>query len=232
MCGRYASARSVVDLASTYGVSGDDVDELPPADWNVAPTKSVAAVLVRHGRLALTTLRWGLVPAWSDTADGGTTMFNARIETVHERPAFRDSIRHRRCLLPADGWYEWRRLPDGRRVPHFLTSQDGGVVSFAGVWDAWRDGEGRWLRSTAILTGTALGDLSLVHDRAPVVLDRATWSAWLDPDTEVDEVTAMLQPTRPDLIEFWPVRDLVGDVRANGPQLAEPVTLDEQPPLF
>jgi len=231
MCGRYASARSVDDLASTYGISGDDIDDLPGADWNVAPTKQVPAVAVRDGRRALTSLRWGLVPSWS-ASPGGATLFNARIETVAEKPAFREVIRRRRCLLPADGWYEWARLPDGRRVPHFLTSRDRDVVSFAGIWDAWRDGEGRWLRSVAILTGEAVGHLASIHDRAPVVLPAESWTDWLDEQTSLGDIEAMLLPTDPALIEAWPVSDLVGDVRAAGAQLTERVALNEQPTLF
>lgn len=231
MCGRYASARSVDDLASTFGVSGDDIDELPPADWNIAPTKDVPAVLVRSGRRVLTSLRWGLVPTWSIGPEG-STLFNARVETVLDKPAFRDAIRRRRCLLPADGWYEWARLPDGRRVPHFLTRRDRDVVAMAGIWEVWRDAEGRLLASTTVLTGAAAAGLARVHDRAPVVLERDGWQPWLDPEAPPTVVTALMRPTDPDLIDSWPVADAVGDVRSAGPHLATPVRLDEQPPLF
>src|SRR4051812_44049721 len=117
MCGRYASARSVDDIAGAFGITDADVDDdLPAADWNVAPTKTVPVVLVRDGALSLTGLRWGLVPSWvqstsAPSTPGGSTLFNARIETVTEKPAFRDAVRRRRCLLPADGWYEWARRP-------------------------------------------------------------------------------------------------------------------------
>lgn len=232
MCGRYASARSVEDLASTFGVSGDDIDELPAPDWNVAPTKPVPAVLVRDGRVVLTSLRWGLVPSWAPSPADGATLFNARIETVEEKPAFRDAVRRRRCLLPADGWYEWARFPDGRRIPHFLTSADGDVLALAGVWEAWRDAEGRVLRSVAILTGAAEGELAQVHDRAPVVIEAADWSRWTDPDAEPRDVRALLRPTPPGLVRLWPVSDRVGDVRSAGPDLAAPVRIDEQPALF
>lgn len=231
MCGRYASARSVDDLASTFGVSGDDIDELPAADWNIAPTKPVPAVLLRDGRTVLTTLRWGLVPSWAPTPEG-PTLFNARVETVMDKPAFRDPVRRRRCLLPADGWYEWARLPDGRRVPHFLTRRDRDIVAFAGVWDSWRDAEGRVIVSTAILTGAAAVDLAGVHDRAPVVLDRTKWSDWINPATSVEQLAALLVPTAEGVAEAWPVGDAVGDVRATGPGLTTRVAVDEQPSLF
>lgn len=232
MCGRYASARSVDDLASTFGIAADDIDAVPTPDWNVAPTKPVAAVVCRAGRPALTTLRWGLVPSWAPTPDMGTTLFNARAETVTEKPAFRDAVRRRRCLLPADGWYEWARLDDGRRVPHFLTRGDGAVVALAGIWETWRDAEDRELTSAAILTGAAPGDLAHLHDRAPLVVAREDWEEWIDPATGGDRVRALLRGTPPGVVTAWPVGDAVGDVRANGRDLAAPVRLDEQPTLF
>jgi len=233
MCGRYASARSVDDITGAFGISSNDVDDtLPDADWNIAPTKQVPAVVARHGRPALTALRWGLVPSWAASPSDGATLFNARIETVVDKPAFRDAIRRRRCLLPADGWYEWARLDDGRRIPHFLSAPDGTLLGLAGIWEEWRDAEGRVLRSTAILTGAAPSDLAHVHDRAPVVLDRSTWSDWLDPSAAETVVRGLLQPTRSGAIQLWPVGDRVGDVRENDAGLTTPVAVDEQPPLF
>ena len=239
MCGRYASARSVDDITGAFGISSGDVERpLPDADWNVAPTKQVPAVLVRDGRPALTSLRWGLVPSWASSMSDGatqsspTTLFNARIETVVEKPAFRDAIRRRRCLLPADGWYEWARLADGRRIPHFLSAADGDLLALAGIWEEWRDAEGRVLPSTAILTGAAPADLAHVHDRAPMVLERTAWTQWLDPTATETVVRGLLRPTRSGTIRLWPVGDRVGDVRENDPRLTTPVAVDEQPPLF
>lgn len=233
MCGRYASARSVDDIAGAFGITTGDIDdELPAPDWNIAPTKTVPAVVARRGRPVLTRLRWGLVPAWSASPSSGATLFNARIETVTEKASFRDAVRRRRCLLPADGWYEWARRPDGRRIPHFLSAADGSLVALAGVWESWSDADGRELRSMAILTGEAPADLSTVHDRAPVVVPPEEWSAWLDPASPEVAVRALLRPTPVNTIRMWPVGDEVGDVRANGPHLAAPVAVDEQPALF
>jgi putative SOS response-associated peptidase YedK len=172
------------------------------------------------------------VPSWSASPSSGATLFNARIETVTEKAAFRDAVRRRRCLLPADGWYEWARLPDGRRVPHFLSRTDGSLAALAGIWESWHDAEGRELRSVAVLTGAAPVDLSSVHDRAPVVVSPDEWSAWLDPATPEAVVRALLRPTPAGTIRLWPVSDRVGDVRATGPDLAAPVSVDEQPALF
>lgn len=238
MCGRYASARSVDDITGAFGVAANDVDStLPDADWNVAPTKQVPAVVARGGRPALTALRWGLVPSWAATPSDGTpqsgaTLFNARIETVVDKPVFRDAIRRRRCVLPADGWYEWARYADGRRIPHYLSAADGDLLGLAGIWEEWRDAEGRVLRSTAILTGAAPPDLARIHDRAPVVLDRSAWLHWLNPGAPEATVRGLLRPTPAGTVMFWPVTDRVGDVRENDPGLTTPVAVDEQPPLF
>ena len=230
MCGRYASARSVDDIASAFGISSDDVDDVPAPDWNVAPTKPVAAVLVRSGRRTLTKLRWGLVPSWASDPSVGSRMINARLETAAEKPAFRDALAARRCLLPADGWYEWQARPDGQRQPHYLAPPDGHVLALAGLWEVWRDAEGRPLRSTTIVTGPAPTDLADIHDRAPVVVPPELWDAWLDP--ELTDAAGLLAPTRTGVVVPRPVSDAVGDVRSNGPQLVEPVPVAEQPPLF
>jgi putative SOS response-associated peptidase YedK len=230
MCGRYASARSVDDIASAFGIGDDDVDAVAEPDWNVAPTKAMSAVLVRDGRRTLTTLRWGLVPSWAADPSVGSRMINARIETAPDKPAFRDALASRRCLLPADGWYEWQVRPDGVRQPHFLAPDDGAVLGLAGLWETWWDAEGRPLRTATILTGSAPDDLRQVHDRAPVVLPSADWAAWLD--VETSDVSALLRPTAPGVVRPRPVGFAVGDVRENGPRLIEPVELDEQPSLF
>ena len=230
MCGRYASARSVDDIASAFGIHDQDIDAPPAADWNIAPTKPVAAVLVRAGRRTLTSARWGLVPAWASDPSIGSRLINARIETVTEKPAFRDALRARRCLLPADGWYEWATRPDGSRLPYYLTPVDGSVVAFAGLWEVWRDAEGRTLMSATILTGPAPDDLRAIHDRAPVVLDPDTWTSWLDP--HLDGPESLLTATRSGVVQPRTVSDAVGDVRENGPALTVAVDVPEQPSLF
>jgi putative SOS response-associated peptidase YedK len=231
MCGRYASARSVDDIAGAFGIRDDDVDASPAPDWNIAPTTTVTAVVHAGDRPVLTSLRWGLVPSWSDGPQAMTSLFNARAETIAEKPAFRDAVRRRRCLLPADGWYEWARSPDGHRVPHFLSGADGSLLAFAAVWEEWLDAERRPLRSAAIVTRPAPDALRQVHDRAPVVLPPAAWTRWLDPATPVEHALAVLRADPPQ-IRLWPVGDAVGDVRARGSALAEPVTVAVQPSLF
>src|SRR3954469_12874613 len=181
MCGRYASARSVQDLAVAFGIREDHVESTLAADWNVAPTKPIAAVLDRGAGPVLTSVRWGLVPSWAEDPSIGPRLINARLETAWEKPAFRDAMSQRRCLIPADGWYEWAARPDGSRQPYFLTRDDGELLAFAGLWDVWRDAEGRLLPTATVLTGEAPSDLRDVHDRAPVVMPRETWAQWLHP---------------------------------------------------
>ena len=229
MCGRYASARSVDDIASAFGLADDDVDAAAAPDWNIAPTKPVSAILVRDNRPVLTTLIWGLVPSWAADPSIASRLINARLETVTERPAFRDALGRRRCLLPADGWYEWQRRSDGSRQPHYLTSSAGEVLAFAGLWERWRDADGQELATTTIITAEAPAELRGLHDRAPVVVPPSHWRDWLDVDT--DPLT-VLESRRAVRIATWPVGPAVGDVANNGPDLIRPVAVDEQDALF
>lgn len=230
MCGRYASARSVDDIASAFGISEDDVETPPAADWNIAPTKQVPIVLVRNDRRVLTSARWGLVPSWANDPSIGVRLINARLETVDEKPAFRDALAARRCLLPADGWYEWATRPDGSRQPYYLAPRDGQLLAFAGLWEVWWDAQGRPLVTTAIVTGPAPDDLRSVHDRAPVVLAPDRWRDWLDPGTRVPQL--LIPPASAGHFLPRTVADAVGDVRANGPELTVEVAVPEQTSLF
>jgi putative SOS response-associated peptidase YedK len=230
MCGRYASARSVDDIASAFGIRDEDSGDALEPDWNVAPTKLVPAVVAREGRRVLDRLRWGLVPGWAKDPGDAARMINARLETAATKPAFRDALRARRCLLPADGWYEWAVVPGGGRQPYFLAPPDGELLAFAGLWEVWWDAEGRPLRSVAIVTGPAPDDLRSVHDRAPVVVPSQSWDDWLDP--AYDDVDGLLRPTPTGAVVPHPVSAAVGDVHANGPDLIRPVAVTEQPPLF
>lgn len=229
MCGRYASARSVQDLAETFGISADRVEGVADPDWNVAPTKPVTVVVETSGRRVLETMRWGLVPSWASDPGIGSRLINARMETVQDKPAFRDALTARRCLLPADGWYEWALQPGGSRQPYYLTPADGRVLAFAGLWERWYDAEGRLLVTTTIVTGPAPPDLRTIHDRAPLVIGPEDWSDWLD--VRIPAATLLI-PTREGVVRAHPVSSDVGDVRANGAHLTDPVVLPEQTTLF
>jgi putative SOS response-associated peptidase YedK len=183
MCGRFVSVSDPDQLGRLFAVDDLDVGGLAP-NPNVAPTEPVLAVLERHSRRALGTLRWGLVPSWATDRRAASRMINARAETVTDRPAFRDAFRRRRCLLPADGYYEWWREEDGSRTPHLLRHPEGGVLAFAGLWDVWRDpaSGGEPVGTCAILTTEADPAISWLHDRMPVILPPELWGDWLDRD--------------------------------------------------
>lgn len=240
MCGRYVVNTPPQQLAIDFGAELQ-IQEYPP-DYNVAPTKPVPAVLVRHGQRTLSTLRWGLIPFWAKDPSVGAKMINARIESAAEKSAFRKSFASRRCLLPADGYYEWLALPQAaapapaaegtkakaakpRKQPYFVRPVGGGLLAFAGLYERWRDAEGNELWSASILTGPAAEPMAWLHDRMPLTVPRDAWSDWLDPDQN-DAQRAH------DLLDFSPdwfaaaVSDLVNSVRNNGPELIEPMATD------
>ena len=186
MCGRYASARKRIELLEEFGAQSDGVDEPLAPDYNVAPTKPVYAVLTREER-QLRIVRWGLVPFWAKDVKIGSRMINARAETVSEKPAFRRAFAQRRCLLPADGYYEWQASESGPKQPIYISRSDGNSLAFAGLYELWRDpaverdDPDAWLWTTTIITTSAPDELGHIHDRMPMIIDPAGWSDWLDP---------------------------------------------------
>jgi putative SOS response-associated peptidase YedK len=224
MCGRYASTRVRQDLIDIFDIEGDEAEELEP-DYNVAPTKPVPVVLTRDVR-ELHIARWGLVPFWAKDASIGARMINARVETAHEKPAFRRSFALHRCLVPADGYYEWETTEEGVKQPHFIRPADGGVLPMAGLYAVWRSPEapgGRLLTCTVITT-EATDDLGRIHDRMPMLVEPERFAAWLDPSlTHPDEVRSLLVPAAEGRLESYPVSTAVNKVTNNGPELVEPV---------
>ena len=226
MCGRYATARSDADLTLLF--EAEDVTDGFEPSWNVAPTDPVPVIRVSTdlGARVLDRAKWGLISSWSDDPKAGSRMINARAETVATSPAFAPSFARRRCLVPADGWFEWVR--DGKRKqPFYMTPADGGVLAFAGLTSRWR---GDVLTST-IITTEALGELTAVHHRMPLILPRERWAEWLS-----GEPTADLSPMSPaalSFIEIRPVGPGVGNVRNNGPELiTQHLQEQEIPTLF
>jgi putative SOS response-associated peptidase YedK len=204
-----------------------------PADYNVAPTKPVPVVATRRrsGDRTGPVLRqvrvvsWGLVPSWAKDAAGAARRINARAETVAELPAFRSALARRRCLVPADGWYEWAPRPDGPgRQPYYLTRPDGAGLAFAGLYEFWSDPDGRRLTTCTIVTTAAVGALTAVHTRMPLLLPRSAWAAWLDP--AVPAPAGLLAPPPAELVaelEVRPVGSAVGNVANAGPELVAAV---------
>jgi putative SOS response-associated peptidase YedK len=248
MCGRYAATKDPATLAAEFDAADAIGEHAPSADYNVAPTKDVVTVVQRHPRDAdgnvldeepaertLRVMRWGLVPFWAKDPAVGNKMINTRSETALEKPAFRKALARRRCLVPADGWYEWRRgmglIAEGKRQPKeafFMTGPGSSSLALAGIWESWRDPkEGpdvSPLITFSVLTTDSVGSLVDIHHRMPLVLPKEHWAAWLDPDAE--DVSSLLAPPSlavVDTLELRPVSNMVNNVRNNGPELVERV---------
>ncbi|MGI8949703.1 MAG: SOS response-associated peptidase [Ornithinimicrobium sp.] len=264
MCGRYAAAVDPDDLVEIFEVEVAALDRptrsvlkspQQPApgspDYNMAPTKAAPVVLARPNDeqapddaarelVALRQLRlltWGLVPSWSKDPSTGVRMINARAETLLDKPAYRRAAAARRCLVPADGWYEWQPSPvakDGRgrprKQPFYLCRDDEQPLAMAGVYEFWKDPDlasddpQAWLVSFAVVTTTAEPGLDRIHPRQPVVLDPPDWAAWLDPaQTDSRHVSQLLSPHAPGRFRAWPVSTAVNSARNSGAELLRPL---------
>jgi putative SOS response-associated peptidase YedK len=228
MCGRFIQERSHTELAGIF--EAESLTDDPGGRFNVAPTDAASVVVERDGRRGLTTYRWGLVPHWAADLSAAARHINARAETLATSPAFRDSFARRHCIVPADGFYEWRRLAD-RRQPFVIRRTDDAPLALAGLWSGWRDpSTGEVRRTFAIVTTQANEAISALHDRMPVVLPRDAWAIWLDTEhADVGELHALLQAAPPDALEVFAVPALVNNVRNDGPELVR--RLDPQPEL-
>ncbi|MFE4257856.1 SOS response-associated peptidase [Streptomyces sp. NPDC056883] len=242
MCGRYASSRAPEDLAGLFDARLDPGRELGPS-WNVAPTDEVWAVLERADRdtgelgRQLRPVRWGLVPSWAKDPGVGSRMINARVETVHEKPAFRRALAKRRCLLPADGFYEWVAVPaagtaKAYKQPYFIRPETGSVMAMAGLYEFWRDpavadrdDPDAWLTTATIITTEATDAAGRIHPRMPLALDPGDYEAWLDPSHEdTTDLRALLHTPAGGRLAVTAVSTAVNSVRNNGPQLLDPAT--------
>ncbi len=226
MCGRFSITGDLDFYAEYFGVDEVSADRLEPS-WNVAPTDPVYVVAEHDNTRRLGTMKWGLVPHWAK--DTKSIHINARAETVATTAAFRDSFSRKRCLIPADGFYEWEP-PDKGRSPHWVYRADGYPMVFAGIWASRRDVEsGEWSRTCSIITTDAAGVISKIHDRMPIALPSGVWDAWLDRElTDAETALGLLQQVDVDLLMEHPVSKQVNSVRNNGPDLrvpAEPETL-------
>ena len=233
MCGRYVATTTAEGLVKFFVIDDRQVDDVPPS-YNVAPTDPVPAVVRYDGQMVLTEFRWGLVPFWAKDRSIGARMINARSETVREKKAFAESVEQRRCLLPADGFYEWEKVDDGtkrgRRLPWFVRRTDGNPMVYAGIWSSWRDRENDNTRllTCSVLTTSANEVLSPIHDRMPVVLEREQWDTWLDPQADMGDVRELLAPAPDDTGERYRVSTRVNSVANNSPELLEPLAEDDQ----
>ena len=216
MCGRFSLTTAPEAMRELFGF--ENLPNLAPR-YNIAPAQDVAVVRQTAGSgRELVLLRWGLIPSWARDTAHPAPMINARAETVAEKPAFRDAFRARRCLVPADGFYEWRR-EDGGRQPFRIGFADGGPFAFAGLWESWTGpGEGDEaaagpVESVTIITTDANHKLRPIHHRMPVILDRDDYATWLDPDPAAPAVLGLLKPHAPDAMAFYRVGRRVNDAR-------------------
>jgi putative SOS response-associated peptidase YedK len=229
MCGRFTQQRPTAELAELFdaqpaprGATGQ-VDDAG-GHFNVAPTQDVT-VIVKPGAdraRVVEQYRWGLVPSWAKDVKIGNRLINARAETVATSPAFRRSFASRRCIIPADAFYEWRQVDERTRQPYLIHHPDGSPLAFAGLWSLWKDEANEaWLRSCTIITTAANEAMAVLHDRMPVVLPPATWDRWLDPTvTDTALLQAALHASPAGELEAYPVSIAVNSPRNKGPELA------------
>jgi len=235
MCGRFALSAMLTDIAEEFSTSAEP-DRTLPVDWNIKPTQDIYIVKNQE----ITIASWGLIAPWSknsnDALRSQSQAINARSESVHEKPTFRNAFRQRRCLVPATGYYEWA-TELGRyktKQPVFISRDDEKLLAFAGIFDRWISPEGEIRDSVTIITRDAVGDLAKVHNRMPLFLPRERWGAWMDSNvTDVEEIRTLMQVPDPDAhLRYWPVSTLVNSIRNNGAELIAPIELGEPETLF
>ena len=218
MCGRFVSHLSPDAIRALFATAGPVPNAAPT--WNMAPTQS-AMVVRRHpntGERRLDLLRWGLVPHFTKDLKAALRPINARAETAATCGMFRGALAARRCLVPADAFYEWRTMADGKQ-PYAIARRDGSPLAFAGLWEGWRGPDGVTLRTFAILTIAANTLMRTLHERMPVILEPETWEAWLHDG----DPASLMRPASDDLLRMWPVSRAVNSVRNNGRDLLDPI---------
>lgn len=230
MCGRFVSAAPADELAKYFSASPPE--QVLEENFNVAPTTSVYAVRASDGHRSLATLRWGLVPFWAKDLKIGSRMINARSETVADKPAFRRAFAKRRCLIPADGFYEWEKIEGSKsKQPWYIHRVDDEPLAFAGLWELWhpKDDEGNDVPDAdpvvtcTILTCEANATMEPIHDRMPVMIAPNRWDDWLAPDSDGELVRSLMVPAPDSLLTMYPISTAVNSVRNRGPELLEPV---------
>lgn len=249
MCGRYALARGRQELLDEFRIELDATEGTLKADYNVAPTKQVPTIIERDPRPApeqagdtaaeavrqLRMVRWGLVPSWAKDLSIGSRLINARVETVHEKPSFRKAFKQRRCLLPADGYFEWYTSATiatigkkPKKQPFFIRPRDGKVMAMAGLYELWRSPEGERIWSCTVITTEAPDDLGRIHNRMPMLVESERWDAWLDPArTEPTEIRGLVVPAMSGAMDAYPVSTAVNNVRNNGGELIRPLPAED-----
>ena len=243
MCGRYAQSADLGQLMEQFEIKGSSPTQGLPVSWNIAPTNPIYIVRSDsrdHAKNALATLSWGLIAPWlrdlNEAKASQSRAINARSESVHEKPTFRAAFQSSRCLIPAQGYYEWatalgRYAP---KQPFYISARDGGQLSIAGVWSSWRAPNGVVIESASIITQEAQGELAEIHTRMPVFMPRQHWAQWLEPENkEIENLRALMVVESPaEILIAYPVSNAVNSVARNSQELTEPIELGEPETLF
>jgi putative SOS response-associated peptidase YedK len=219
MCGRFTLFSSAEAIAQIFEV--DVPADITPS-YNIAPSQTVKAVvqMADLSKRILHCFRWGLIPSWAKDPAIGFKLINARAETASEKPSFRSAFKHRRCLIPTDGFYEWQHAEDGKakKQPYFFSLKDGNPFALAGLWESWKSPDGEVIESCTILTTKANDILRPIHDRMPVILDSKDWDMWLDPSfNNMHELQEILKPYPAEVMTSHPVSTLVNSPKNNSP---------------
>lgn len=225
MCGRFGLSHTWAEMLAAYALTSAPLNLQPR--FNIAPTQPVFAITSSsegRGNIA-THFQWGLVPSWAKDPAMGVKMINARAETVAEKPAFRAAFRRRRCLIPASGFYEWQTQKGGPKQPFWIAAADGGLLTFAGLWESWLSPDGGELQTCTIITTEANDALRPIHHRMPVILAPADFAAWLDvrDETHTAAASALLRSAPDEITAAQPVSTRVNNVRHDDARLIEPV---------
>ncbi|MEW6210729.1 MAG: SOS response-associated peptidase [Acidobacteriota bacterium] len=218
MCGRFVREKSITVIADQFGVDEISTDLEP--SYNIAPTQKVA-VIVSDGRKQLVSVQWGLIPSWSKDPAIGNKLINARSETITEKASFRNAFKKRRCLIVADGFYEWQRMGQEKR-PVYIRLKSGRPFGFAGLYETWKSPEGEDVTTCAIITTQANDIMKPIHDRMPVILPRSSEDMWLDAKTGSDVALELLKPYPSEEMETWPVSKMVNSPANNSPDCIKP----------
>ena len=225
MCGRYRLSRRKQLVEEHFDTISDEPDWTPR--YNIAPTQPVPAIRQnpKEPRREMSLMRWGLIPSWAKDPSIAALMINARSETAATKPAFRDPLTNRRCLIPADGFYEWLRMGKAKQ-PYCFEVNEGALFAFAGLWDRWKDPSGQWIKSCSILTTTPNAVTSSVHDRMPVILDPDCYDLWLDPGMQnMRVVFDMLKPYDARMMRSYPVSSRVNSVANDDAECSTPTEI-------
>lgn len=220
MCGRFTFDISPEQLTEIFGVS---ILRDFPQRYNIAPTQQVLSIRRMEAGNCASFIRWGLIPSWAKDPSIGSRMINARCESIHEKPAFRTAIRYRRCIIPANGFFEWKE-EGGKKQPLYVRMMDGAIMGFAGIWDHWKNPEGETLETCSILTTASNRLIQPLHERMPVILHPAEYDLWLEREvTDPERLKPLYQPYPADLMEMFPVSTLVNNPRNDSPECIEPL---------